>query len=409
MQSQKIFVSTLISLLVIGVSFFAGYAVRGRTTDIGHAVPVTISNDTSGKPEMVDFTPFWAIWNTLDQKFVGASTTERVTDQEKVWGAMQGLANSYGDPYTAFLPPQDSEIFNETINGNFGGVGMEIGMRDNTLTVIAPLKNTPAFHAGIKAGDKVILIDGEATAGESIESSVQKIRGEVGTSVTLTIVRDGVDEPFEVAITRDAITIPTLDTEITPEGVFVISLYNFSAPAPNVFREALREFVNSNSDKLLLDLRGNPGGFLEAAIDMTSWFLPSGKVIVREDFGEGVPEKVHRSYGYDIFNDQLKMVILIDQGSASASEIMAGALKEQGVATLIGMRSFGKGSVQEVVPVTDNTTLKVTVAQWLTPDGHSISSGGLIPDIEVRVTPEDIESGIDPQRVRAVRFLLEGN
>jgi carboxyl-terminal processing protease len=185
----------------------------------------------------------------------------------------------------------------------------------------------------------------------------------------------------------------------------VLELYNFSAQSPRLFRNALRDFVASGSDKLIVDLRGNPGGFLEAAVELASWFLPPGKPVVIEDFGKQGERRVHRSRGYNVFNENLKMVILINNGSASASEIFAGALREHGRAKLVGTQTFGKGSVQELVKITPETSLKVTVARWLTPNGVSISEGGLTPDIEVKMTPEDAKKKRDPQMEKAIELL----
>jgi len=204
---------------------------------------------------------------------------------------------------------------------------------------------------------------------------------------------------------RDVIDIPTIETKKRDDGIFVITLYSFSAQSPDLFRNALREFVESGDDKLVLDLRNNPGGYLDAAVDMASWFLPIGDVVVQESFRNSSHDLVHRSRGYDIFNDSLKFVILINEGSASASEIMAGALSEHGKAILVGERSFGKGSVQELLPVTDTTSLKVTVAKWLTPNGVSISENGLTPEIDVSFTQDDFEAGRDPQMDKAIETL----
>jgi carboxyl-terminal processing protease len=314
-------------------------------------------------------------------KFAPANVESVTSSQDRIWGAIDGMVNSLGDPYTKFLDPQENSDFQTSIQGEFSGVGMEIGVKDDILTVIAPLKNTPAELAGIESGDKIIAIDGVNSIEMSSDEAASRIRGETGTVVTLTLIRDGFDDPFDISITRDIINIPTLDWEIQ-DDVFVISLYNFSANSSSDFRNALREFILARKSKLIIDLRGNPGGFLDAAVDMASWFLPAGKVIVREDFGDGTDE-VTRSKGYDIFNDKLKMAILVNGGSASASEILAGTLQEYGVATVIGSQTFGKGSVQQLIDVTDDTSLKVTIAQWLTPNGKSISDGGLTPDIVI--------------------------
>jgi len=373
--------------------------------------PVVIENSTKPSDIHVDFSPFWRAWDILDQKFISSatSTEEKNTEQERVWGAIEGMVHSLGDPYTVFFPPAESSIFESDINGNFGGVGLEIGVRDNILTVISPLKNTPAGRSTIKAGDKILKIDDVLTAKLNVDEAVRMIRGDVGTKVKLNLVRPESEnlEPFDVTLTRATIDIPTIETEILPSGVFVVRLFNFSAVSPNLFRNALREFVSSRSSSLILDLRGNPGGYLEAAVNMASWFLPPGAVVVKEDYKKNTDTVVHRSRGYDIFDEKLKMVILIDAGTASASEILAGALREHGVATLIGTNSFGKGSVQELVKITPDTSLKVTLAQWLTPNGNSISDGGLKPDIEVKPAEKNPGPNNDLQLKAAVDFLLK--
>jgi carboxyl-terminal processing protease len=316
------------------------------------------------------------------------------------------MVESINDPYTVFFPPAEATSFESEIEGNFEGVGMEMGIKSGVLTVITPLKNSPAEKAGIRPGDKVIQIEGKITTDYSIDQAVKLIRGKKGTTVTLLVVREGVEKPIEVKIVRDVINLPTIDTKLDPKtNIFTIKLYTFSAQSASLFRNALREFVESKSNKLILDLRGNPGGFLDAAVDMASWFLPPGKTVVMEDYGNGKTQVVERSRGYNIFNENLRMVILIDGGSASASEILAGALSEYGKAKLVGTKSFGKGSVQEYIKLNSETALKVTVARWLTPNGKSISEGGLTPDVEVKVTPEDITAGRDPQMDKAIELL----
>jgi carboxyl-terminal processing protease len=400
--SRKAYSFVLIGIL-LGASFFIGvYTGYSRVPEINKVQG--LENKEVGKPEQVDFSMFWKAWNILSEKYV--SPTEGAGDQEKVYGAIKGLADSLGDPYTVFFPPVESKMFEEEISGNFEGVGMEVGMEDNVLTVIAPLKSSPAERAGVLSGDKIIEIDGTITQGLSIDEAVKKIRGAKGTAVGLTLIREGRKEPLKVSITRDVIRIPTIDTKQLPGNIFLISLYNFSEGSPALFRNALSKFISSGSNKLILDLRGNPGGYLEAAVDMASWFLPQGKVIVTEDFGNNQKPVVYRSKGYNVFNtSNLEFVILIDGGSASASEILAGALQEHGVAKLVGAKTFGKGSVQELIKLSPDTSLKIT--RWLTPQGKSISDGGLAPDIEVRLTPEDIEKRNDLQLNRAIEMLSD--
>ena len=362
----------------------------------------------AGKETLVttkaDFSPFWKTWNTINEKYPKASTVE---DQSRVYGAISGLVDSLNDPYSVFFGPDEAKSFEEEIAGNFSGVGMEVGIKDKTLTVIAPLKDTPAYRANIKPGDKILKIDKTVTTGLSIEDAIKLMRGEKGTTVILSISREGRKDPIEMKIVRDTINIPTLDTELRKDGIFVIRLYSFSGNSTNLFREAMKKFAESGTDKMLLDLRGNPGGYLEAAVDIASWFLPSQKIIATEDYGNNKKAEVFRSKGYNIFNDKLKFVILIDGGSASASEIVAGAMRDHGRAKLVGSQSFGKGSVQEAIKITPDTLLKITVAKWLTPNGTSISEKGLTPDYVVEFTPKNINDKKDVQLEKAVEVLLQ--
>lgn len=404
----------IIGLVVLaGGSFFLGQKFE-TTPSYQPSLPI----ETTSISEK-DFAPFWKVWNTLEQKYVGATTTP---NQEKIYGAMQGLVNSLGDPYTVYFPPEETEMFESDIAGSFGGVGMEVGKKENTLTVISPIKDSPAEKAGIKAGDRIIKIDDLVISNDvSVDKAVKLIRGPAGTKVRITILSAGSSAPKEITITRDTINMPTIETEVKQgskvstsgestvglrkDGIFVIRLFSFTATAPGLFRDALREFVKSGSHKLILDLRGNPGGYLEAAVDMTSWFLPAGKIVVTEDFGKNGAPRIYRSRGYNVFNDKLQMVILVDGGSASASEILAGALKEHGIAQLVGTKTFGKGSVQELVKITPETSLKVTIARWMTPNGTNISKNGLEPDVKVEVTPKDVEAKNDVQLKKAVEIL----
>jgi carboxyl-terminal processing protease len=290
------------------------------------------------------------------------------------------------------------------MSGSFEGVGMEIELKNGIITVVSPLKGTPAEVAGIQAGDKILKIDDTDTKGLDVSKAVKLIRGPKGSLVSLLILREGWNVPRTIKVTRDVINIPIVATKKKGD-VFVISVATFTSNSPNLFRNALREFVNSGDTKLILDLRGNPGGYLEAAVDMASWFLPAGKVIVSEDYDGHAQTIIHRSYGYDVFNSNLRMAILVDKGSASASEILSDALRYYGVAKLVGTNTYGKGVVQELFDVTPETTLKVTVARWLGPDGQQIPLSGLVPDIEATTSEALIKAGADPQMDAAIRYL----
>ncbi len=403
----SIVVPIVIILIIVGSAFSVGvifgYKERSEVRQITGLI-----NKDEDQPERVDFEPFWEAWRLIDERYVPNDDDEEpvsvITDQDKVWGAIDGLVNSLGDPYSVFLTPRENQLFREDVSGNFGGVGMEVGVRGGALTVVAPLKDSPAARVGIKAGDIILEIDGKTTMTMSIHEAITLIRGEPGTPVQIKVFREGGENPLSFSILRSEISIPTIESQMLPENIFLIRLFNFGALAPNLFREALREFVLSGSDKLVLDLRGNPGGYLEASIDMASWFLPLGKPVVIEERGREEKPKVYRSKGFDIFTDKLKLAILIDGGSASASEILAGALQEHGVAVLVGSQTFGKGSVQELLPLTDDTSLKITIARWLTPKGVSLSHQGLIPDIEIN---SDNADGDDKQLTAAIDYLLQ--
>jgi carboxyl-terminal processing protease len=388
-------VGLVVAIFVAGV--YLGYTNRPpiqKVTDLFN------KEENPANLSQIDFEPFWTAWNAVETKYADRSS---LSPQKMVWGAVEGMVAALDDPYSVFFPPKEAELFETSVKGEFSGIGIEIGMRDNAITVIAPLKDTPAYRAGLKSGDKILKINATSTQDMTLDEAVFLIRGERGTEVALTIGREGENKPGEIKIVRDTIYIPVLDTEVKENGIFVIKLYNFSESSPDAFRNALREMLSSGSNKLILDLRGNPGGYLEASVDMASWFLPAGKTVAIEDFGDS-EQSYYRSRGYDIFKN-LPFVILVNEGSASASEILAGALQDYKIATLVGTKTFGKGSVQELVPITSDTSLKLTIARWLTPNGRSISEKGLDPDVEVEMTEEDYNSGKDPQMQKAIEIL----
>lgn len=418
MQPEKQVTSSISAgVAILVIAGFAGGFLMGSAGVARNILPAAVAQSlgVQGPPPGVDLSPVWKAWAIMDEKFAPGSATssgtstepqiEGTPEEKRVYGMIAGMAESLGDPYTFFLPPVEQKQFEEDLAGNFEGVGMEIAVRDEILTVVAPLKGTPAERAGIKPNDKVLKINDVDTRGMDVTTAVNRIRGPKGTEVRLSIAREGWLAPQEIKVERDVINIPVLETERRSDGIFVISLHNFTANSPMLFRQALREFVDSGSDKLLLDLRGNPGGYLEASVDMASWFLPAGKVIVTEDYGGNQNNVDHRSRGYDIFNDNLKMVILVDKGSASASEILAGSLAHYDIAQIVGTNTFGKGSVQELIPITENTGLKITVARWLMPDGVQIPKDGIVPDVEVKIVEEDVKADKDAQMDKAVEIL----
>lgn len=400
-QHAKKAIYILFSLIllsgVFGIGVYFGYSHRPEIEKV-----VSVTNKEPSISTKADFNSFWKVWNVLNDKSI---FKDKATDQERVWGAIKGMASSLGDPYTVFFSPEENKLFNEEIHGSFGGIGAEIGIKDKILTIVSPLKNSPALSVGIKSGDKILKIDKTDTTDMTVDKAINLIRGPEGSTVTLTILRPGERLTREFKIVRANIEIPTIDTELRSDGIFVIKFYSFSENSSNLFRQALDQFSNSKSNKLILDLRGNPGGYLDSAINIGSWFIDEGKVIVSEDFGPNRKPLVYRSRGPKLFDSNMKLVVLVDGGSASAAEILAGAIKENRVGTLVGTRTFGKGSVQELVSITDDTSLKITIAKWLTPNGVSISEKGLDPDVEVKITEKDLDKKIDPQMDKAVEIL----
>jgi carboxyl-terminal processing protease len=402
--------SILAGVILLFSGFAGGYVVGTRF--VVNTATGTIQNST-GVPEGVDLSPVWKAWRIIDEKFVPAAvattspiaTSTAEKDQKRVWGMIEGLANSLNDPYTYFLPPTENQQFNADMSGSFQGVGMEIAVKNQKLIVVSPLKDTPAERAGLKSGDYIMKIDNASTDGMDVSVAVQKIRGPKGTQVTFTVAREGWNSPHEIKVTREVINVPTVKTIARPDGIFVIQLFTFTSNSPDLFRSALREFVQSGDTRLVLDLRGNPGGYLDAAVNMASWFLPAGAIVVTEDYDGHAQNIVHRSYGYNVFNSNLKMIILVDRGSASASEILADALRHYKVAKTVGVNTFGKGSVQELVEITPTTALKVTVARWLGPDGIQIPREGIVPDVKVEFGDKDIRVESDPQLNEAVKML----
>ncbi len=392
------------TIILVLISFGAGWQSAGTAQVYSGTTDDKMAAEIKG----VDMTPFWKAWDILQKKQVDTAST---TNQDLVWGAIKGLASSYNDPYTVFMPPVEAKQFGDDISGTLEGVGMEIDIKDNILTVVTPIKDSPAEKAGVLPGDKIVKIDGKTTDGMAVDQAVKLIRGKKGTQVKITIVRKGAFDYIEKVLTRDVIKVPTVKTDIKKGGVagedvFVLRLYAFNAQAISSFDDALINFKKTGIKNLIIDLRGNPGGYLDAAVDIAGHFLPSGEVVVKEDFGKTSSVRTYNANGQNEFSsNKYNIVILVNGGSASASEILAGALKEHGVAKLVGTKTFGKGSVQELIPLTADTNLKITVARWLTPNGHNISKEGIMPDYEVKVEEKDVLAGNDPQLDKALEII----
>lgn len=399
----------------IGGVFYLGYSAGTRNPQ--NIVVRGVAN--IGDPDVTaDFGLFWQVWKLLKEEYV---RPDDLKDKNLVYGAVGGLVDSLKDPNTNFFTPEDAKKFLEDVSGSFGGIGAEIGIRNEQLVIIAPLKSSPAERAGLKSGDKILKVDDKVSIDMMVSEAIKIIRGEPGTKVMLTIARNGWTKPKEIEIIREIIKIPTLELEvkdakltydsnnqkITQEngGIAHIKLYSFNENSVPLFHQAMLKALFGGAKGMVLDLRNNPGGFLEVAVNLAGWFLPRGSVVVTEDFRTGNDE-VFRANG----NESLKnfpVVVLINGGSASASEILAGALRDHRGIKLVGEKSFGKGTVQELKDLKDGSSLKLTIAQWLLPSGQTIEKNGLTPDIEVKLTEEDTKADKDPQLEKAFEVLKE--
>ncbi len=383
-------------LVAIGI-FYGGFQFGYSKKAGAEPAPLQFEEGILGD---VDFTLFGDAVTMLKNNYYGIKD---VTDQEILYGAIKGAVQSTGDPYTVFFPPSDAKKFEEDLSGNFGGIGAEIGMQNEQLAIVAPMKNNPAEKAGLKAGDKILKIDDTVASGLTVDEAVKLIRGPVGTKVRFLIARDEWKEAKEVEVTRATIIIPTLDSKIVDGDIAYIQLYNFNGNAPSAFYDAAFSALFQGAKGVVLDLRNDPGGYLEVAHDIAGWFLKRGDVVVREKLRSG-DENLLRANGNQAFLN-LPVVVLVDGGSASASEILAGALQDQRGIKLVGEKTFGKGSVQEVEYLKDGSSMKVSIAEWLTPKGHEINKKGLEPDVEIKLTEENTKDGRDPQYEKAMEII----
>ena len=377
----------LVVVLIVGI-FGAGY-LSGKTT----CLPLP--------PADADMALFWQTWHTLEGKF---ADKDKIDHQKMVYGAISGMVSSLGDPYTSFFDPPDTKQFVEDTSGSFEGVGMEIGIKQQQLRVVTPLENSPAKKAGIRAGDAIIKIDGKAAAGMTTDEAVKLIRGPKGTDVVLTLYREEWKDTKDFKLTRDIINVPSLKWEIKNGDVAHIQLYQFTEKASGDFKAAAVDIINSPAKSIILDVRNNPGGYLSVSQDIAGLFLNKGQVVTHEKSGDGSDNVDYLSEGPSILA-KYPVVVLINEGSASASEILAGALRDNREIKLVGNKSFGKGSVQQLIPFADGSSLKVTIAKWYTPKGDQISEVGLTPDVEVDKTAEDETKNLDPQLDKAIEIV----
>lgn len=377
----------LILIVVVGViTGYGGFLIGKRELQLQfkNYRPAIVLNKESPRSQQVDFALFWAVWDKLAAEYVDKSA---LVPTKMVEGAISGMVSSLGDPYTIFLSPKQNSDAKQDLNGSFEGVGIQLGFKDNHLAVMSPVEGTPAFRAGVKSGDLIVRIKDskkkidKSTEGMTIPEAVNIIRGPKGSEVMLTFLRDSKPEPYDVTLVRDTIVVKSATVEIT-DGVAHLKLNRFGDRTQEEWRAAVTQIISQGTTKIILDVRNNPGGYLEEAVYLAGEFLPNGKLVVSQQYGDGsrVDMKVSR-------NGQLlkqKLVVLVNEGSASAAEILAGALQDNHRAKIVGTKTFGKGSVQQPDDFSNGAGIHITIAKWLLPSGRWIDKLGITPDVEVK-------------------------
>ncbi|MFW0862361.1 MAG: S41 family peptidase [Candidatus Komeilibacteria bacterium] len=399
-------ITTLVVIVLIILAFFIGLAIgliskldQDLAFEYGDVevtdVPSYLGND-------VNFDLFWQVWNIAKQKYLHK---DEIHDIDLFYGSLAGSVAALGDPYSVFFNPEVADKFTEELSGRFEGIGAEIGIKQNRLTIIAPLPDTPADKAGIRAGDKILAIDGLDTTGMSTDRAVNLIRGEGGTEVVLTILHKTDTEAIEIPIIRDTIKILSVQSEVKENNVGYIRITHFNEDTSKRFKTEITNLLDQNIDKLVVDLRNDPGGFLDVAIQIAGYWIDND-VVVKESFYDESKNHDYRSSGRAVLAD-IPTVVIVNGGSASASEILAGALQDYGLATIIGEQTFGKGSVQELESLSDGSAIKITVAEWLTPKGRAINEVGIEPDQIVEFDEEVYNNDGDNQLDEALRIINE--
>ncbi len=394
----EIGIAVIAAAALLGSGFWLGWTEGEKSPK--NIVVTDAANIAGPTSTAADFGTFWQAWSIINRDYLRNPST---TPEQKLYGAVNGLVNSLGDPYSEFFDPSSNQQFQENIAGNFGGIGAQLGMDANgDIVIVAPLKGTPAERAGLKAKDAIVSIDASSTLDMSLDEAVNLIRGDVGTAVTLGILRAGWSTPQDFKIVRENIQVPNVEFEMKGDLAH-ITLNEFTGDSNALFYQALVKALNANAKGIVLDLRDNPGGYLDVAVNLSGYFLKPGSMVVRE-VGRTVPEQDFTAQG-DGSLSGVPMVVLINNGSASAAEILSGALHDDRGVKLVGEKSFGKGTVQELEPLADGSAIKLTVAHWVLPSGRILDHDGLVPDYVVPLTDADVAAGRDPQLAKALQVL----
>ncbi|HLB32094.1 MAG TPA: S41 family peptidase [Patescibacteria group bacterium] len=388
-RSRNSAVLCLIGVFIFGLGYLFGH---GNLQLDKNYVPHLVKREL-GKPKDVDFDLFWDVYSRVQDESLHSATA-----QTTLYGAISGAVSALNDPYSTFLTPEETKLFLSDLSGQVEGIGAEIGKRNGVPVVIAPIDGSPAAQAGLKKGDNIIAIDGQSTENMSLDAAVLKIRGAPGSQVKLTVLREGEEKTREITITRAAVAVKDAEWQVT-RGVMVVRARQFGDSVDNDLEQVAAEMKSKKITKLIIDLRDNPGGLLDKAVAALSEFLPADKVAVKQVEKDGSIEELKTS-GSPIIPDA-RAIVLVNGGSASASEIFTGAFQDHKRGQVIGEKTFGKGTVQALEELKGGSSLKLTVAKWLTPSGREIDKGGIEPDITVPMSQEDYDAGRDPQLDRA--------
>jgi len=378
-KKESVAVTAVLILAIINscLIYMIGYRF-GNANYINEKRAISSNYITENVIDYPDLSTFWKVWDLIKTKSVKRN---EITNDKLVEGAINGLISALNDPFSEFLNKEQSSALAEELVGQFDGIGAEISKKDDYITIVSPLEGSPAEKAGLLPNDQILKVDDTNVSGMTVNEVVKLIKGPAGTSVNLTIGRKGITEPKVISVTRATINLPSVGWQMLPGDIAYIKIYNFNDQVNSAFDQAAKEIFVNHPKGIILDLRNNPGGYFDSALHLGKYFFTPGSVMVKEDFGNAIT-KDYPVYGNAIFA-YLPTVVLVNEGSASASEIMAGALKDLNKATLVGQKTYGKGSVQELIPIDKNQNLKLTIAHWLTPNGTLIQDKGIIPDYVV--------------------------
>jgi carboxyl-terminal processing protease len=410
-KTLRVILSILIGLMLFIIIFSSGMAAGlavGNIPGVNAALPFLNLNQEGAAAPSADldtlFQPFWESWNLVHDQYVD----QPIDDVEMMRGAIRGMLQSLEDPHTSYMDPEEYETTNAPLNGEYEGIGAWVDITGEYLAIISPMPNSPAEKAGLKPEDLVIGVNGKDVTGVDGNLVLRDILGPAGTDVTLTIKRKDMPEPFDVTITRAKIAVPSVEGKMLDENVAYIQINTFGEKTTRELRDSLRDLMKQNPVGMIIDLRYNGGGYLNTSIDVISQFIEGNQVVLIEEMGDGSRTIFNSKNGG--LATKIPLVVLVNEGSASASEIFAGAIQDYGRGTLVGTTTFGKGSVQNWIPLSNEQgAVRVTIARWLTPNERHIHNIGLEPDVMVEFTEEDIAAERDPQLEKAIEILTGSN